>query len=48
MIPITWPEFGKTHPFAPLEQEGYHIMFKELVTWLSEITGFDSVSLQPN
>lgn len=49
MIPVTWPEFGKIHPFAPVEQvEGYHIMFKELVTWLSEITGFDSVSLQPN
>ena len=49
MVPVTWPEFGKIHPFAPVEQAaGYHIMFKELVTWLSEITGFDSVSLQPN
>ncbi|MGK7946555.1 MAG: aminomethyl-transferring glycine dehydrogenase [Microcystaceae cyanobacterium] len=49
MIPVTWAEFGKLHPFAPLEQaEGYQILFHQLETWLSEITGFDGISLQPN
>ncbi|MEO1021173.1 MAG: aminomethyl-transferring glycine dehydrogenase [Bacteroidota bacterium] len=49
MIPVTWPEFGQMHPFAPREQAGgYTQLFEELVEWLSEITGFDSVSLQPN
>ncbi len=49
MIPVTWPEFGQIHPFAPVDQaNGYHEMFENLVAWLSEITGFDSVSLQPN
>ena len=49
MIPVTWPEFGGIHPFAPMEQAaGYQEMFKELVTWLSDITGFADVSLQPN
>ncbi|MFY0593783.1 aminomethyl-transferring glycine dehydrogenase [Roseivirga sp.] len=49
MVPVTWPEFGNIHPFAPADQTGgYQQMFKELVTWLSEITGFADVSLQPN
>ena len=49
MIPVTWPEFGQLHPFAPKNQTlGYNQLFEELVDWLSEITGFDSVSLQPN
>ncbi|MFO0860769.1 MAG: aminomethyl-transferring glycine dehydrogenase [Phycisphaerales bacterium] len=49
MIPVTWPEFGKIHPFAPAEQtKGYQKMFKDLETWLAEITGFAAVSLQPN
>lgn len=49
MIPLTWPEFGKIHPFAPKDQAaGYHHLFEELNDWLSEITGFDTVSLQPN
>ncbi len=49
MIPVTWPEFGQLHPFAPKDQAGgYYQLFDELVEWLSEITGFDSVSLQPN
>ncbi len=49
MIPVTWPEFGGIHPFAPLDQtQGYQTMFKDLVDWLSEITGFADVSLQPN
>ncbi len=49
MIPLTWPEFGQLHPFAPQDQaEGYHQLFKELEHQLSEITGFEAVSLQPN
>ncbi len=49
MIPLTWPEFGSIHPFAPTDQaEGYHQLFNELDSWLSEITGFKKVSLQPN
>ena len=49
MIPVTWAEFGNIHPFAPLEQaQGYQELFKELEEWLSEITGFAGISLQPN
>jgi glycine dehydrogenase len=49
MLPVTWPEFGRMHPFAPAEQtKGYQKMFKRLEKWLSEITGFAAVSLQPN
>ncbi len=49
MLPVTWPEFSRIHPFAPAEQtEGYTRLFKELGTWLSEITGYSAVSLQPN
>jgi glycine dehydrogenase len=49
MIPITWPEFGKIHPFVPVEQaEGYQRLIKQLQDWLAEITGLAAVSLQPN
>ncbi|MGZ8763903.1 MAG: aminomethyl-transferring glycine dehydrogenase, partial [Acidimicrobiia bacterium] len=49
MIPITWPEFGRIHPFAPLDQAaGYRELFADLERWLCEITGYDAVSLQPN
>ncbi len=49
MIPLTWPEFGQIHPFAPREQaEGYTQLFNELNEWLCEITGFAGMSLQPN
>ena len=49
MIPVTWPEFGQMHPFAPEEQAlGYKQMFDELSAWLNEITGFAATSLQPN
>lgn len=49
MIPVTWPEFGKMHPFAPIFQtEGYQLLFKHLNDWLCEITGFAAMSLQPN
>ncbi|MBD1394248.1 aminomethyl-transferring glycine dehydrogenase [Mucilaginibacter glaciei] len=49
MVPVTWPEFSKMHPFAPSDQVGgYMQLFDELNKWLSEITGFASMSLQPN
>ena len=49
MIPVTWPEFGRIHPFAPAEQwKGYAQLFKTLEKWLCEITGFAACSLQPN
>ena len=49
MMPITWPEFAKLHPFAPADQTaGYRQMFAELESSLAEITGFAAVSLQPN
>ena len=49
MIPITWPEFSRIHPFAPLEQaKGYQQLFSQLQDWLAEITGLAAVSLQPN
>ena len=49
MIPITWPEFGQIHPFAPSDQvAGYKEMIDDLERMLCEITGFDAVSLQPN
>ncbi len=49
MLPLTWPEFGRLHPFAPTWQaEGYKRLFKDLEGWLSEITGFAATSLQPN
>jgi glycine dehydrogenase len=49
MFPVTWPEFGKLHPFAPREQaQGYAEMFTNLESALAEITGFAAVSLQPN
>ena len=49
MIPVTWPEFGNIHPFAPLDQtKGYSRMFSDLEMMLSEITGFSGISLQPN
>ncbi|NBV23339.1 MAG: glycine dehydrogenase (aminomethyl-transferring) [Proteobacteria bacterium] len=49
MFPVTWPEFGKLHPFAPLKQTlGYQELFKQLEEWLGEITGFAGISLQPN
>lgn len=49
MIPVTWPELGNMHPFAPADQtKGYQEMIKNLEDWLMEITGFTGVSLQPN
>jgi glycine dehydrogenase len=49
MLPITWPEFSRLHPFAPLRQtRGYQNLFQNLEDWLAEITGFAGISLQPN
>ena len=49
MLPVTWPEFARLHPFAPAEQaRGYKVLFEQLEAWLAEITGFAAVSLQPN
>jgi glycine dehydrogenase len=49
MFPVSWPEFARIHPFAPLDQtRGYQMLFKQLESWLAEITGFAGVSLQPN
>ena len=49
MVPVTWTEFSKIHPFAPTDQVGgYMQLFSELNNWLSEITGFAAMSLQPN
>jgi glycine dehydrogenase len=49
MFPVSWPEIGGLHPFAPAAQtEGYGQIFSDLEQWLAEITGFSAVSLQPN
>ncbi len=49
MIPVTWPEFGGLHPFAPLDQaKGYKALIGELEDRLTALTGFAAISLQPN
>ena len=49
MTPVTWPEFGGLHPYAPREQaKGYARIIADLEAWLAEITGLPAVSLQPN
>ena len=49
MIPVTWPEFGAIHPFAPAAQtQGYAELVASLEAILVECTGYDAVSLQPN
>jgi glycine dehydrogenase len=49
MIPVSWPEFARMHPFAPADQvKGYTAMLNELSQWLTECTGYDAMSLQPN
>ena len=49
MIPVSWPEFSRIHPFAPAVQTiGYQQIIAELSSYLSTITGFDACSLQPN
>ncbi|MFG2294204.1 aminomethyl-transferring glycine dehydrogenase [Streptomyces sp. NPDC048603] len=49
MESVTWPEFGQLHPFAPIDQaQGYATLIRELEERLCEVTGYDSVSIQPN
>lgn len=49
MLPVTWPEFGAIHPFAPTDQtQGYAAMLAELDHMLLECTGYDAISMQPN
>jgi len=49
MLPVTWPEFGRIHPFAPVDQaRGYRELHTTLEEMLNEITGFAATSLQPN
>jgi len=49
MIPVTWGEFCNLHPFVPVDQAtGYQQIFEDLKRWLSSITGFPGISLQPN
>ena len=49
MIPVTWNAFGRLHPFSPLDQaKGYQKIFADLKRWLSEISGLEHTSLQPN
>ncbi len=49
LIPVSWPEFSRMHPFAPKDQsQGYQAMIDQLETMLCELTGFDAFSLQPN
>jgi glycine dehydrogenase len=49
MESITWPEFAGLHPFAPeADAIGYLRLIDQLQTWLAEVTGYDTVSLQPN
>ena len=49
LMPVSWPEFSKIHPFAPATQwQGYQQIITELESWLSSITGFAATSLQPN
>ncbi len=49
MMPLTWPEFGSLHPFAPRDQaQGYHEAIKDLSERLCTITGYDAMSMQPN
>lgn len=49
MEPVTWPQFGQLHPFAPVDQaQGYLTLIQELEERLAVVTGYDKVSLQPN
>ncbi|MBI5020748.1 MAG: aminomethyl-transferring glycine dehydrogenase [Ignavibacteriales bacterium] len=49
LLPVSWGEFSRIHPFAPVEQaNGYHQLFNKLEAMLKEITGFDAISFQPN
>lgn len=49
LFPVSWPEFANIHPFVPIKQtEGYHQLINELEHALARITGFETISFQPN
>ncbi|GAB2854138.1 aminomethyl-transferring glycine dehydrogenase [Microbacterium insulae] len=49
MAAVSWPEFSRVHPFAPVSDvRGYLALIEQLEVWLAEVTGYDAVSLQPN
>ena len=49
MLPVSWPEWSKMHPFVPaIQARGFQHLVRDLESWLSEITGFAATSLQPN
>ncbi len=49
MLPLSWPEFARMHPFAPADQtRGYRRLIGDLEAWLAAITGYAAISLQPN
>ncbi|AWB94935.1 glycine dehydrogenase (aminomethyl-transferring) [Agromyces badenianii] len=49
MQSVTWPEFANLHPFAPeADVVGTLGLIEQLESWLAEVTGYDTVSLQPN
>ncbi len=49
LMPVSWPEFASIHPFVPIDQtEGFHQLINELEQALKEITGFETISFQPN
>jgi glycine dehydrogenase len=49
MMPVSWPELSRVHPYAPREQvRGYERIVRDLEAWLAEVTGLPAVSLQPN
>ena len=49
MEPVTWPEFSRQHPFAPAaDTPGLRRLIADLETWLTGLTGYDAISLQPN
>ncbi|MCD4709870.1 MAG: aminomethyl-transferring glycine dehydrogenase, partial [Bacteroidales bacterium] len=49
LMPVSWPEFASLHPFVPIDQsEGFHQLINELEQALKEITGFETISFQPN
>ena len=49
LMPVSWEEFANVHPHTPMIQTmGYQKIIDDLQKWLCDITGFDSISLQPN
>ncbi|QHC55893.1 glycine dehydrogenase [Rathayibacter tanaceti] len=49
MEAVSWPEFADLHPFAPeADVQGSLALIDQLEGWLAHLTGYDSVSLQPN